>query len=822
MNRKAILLRRWPALTLAALTGLFFWNYFLFDETLYAGDTAFVLLPFRHFATSALGRGELPLWNPFLFGGTPALAEAQYQVFYPPNILLFVVGVARGNGWLLAVHVLFMALGSYAFARRSLGLSREAALLAAICFAFGGCIQSRLAVSVFTEAAAWLPWMMLWFDRARQRGGASLLLPGVALAMQVLTGAPQYAFYSLFLLLAYAVFCSLPRPQVLAAPLATPEAAEVPGPASRSGPLRRVWIALAATPVVGALLAAGQILPQWELARLSDRGTHASFDFATQFSLAPQHFLMAATLPKFYGLFSVAPRGGFAPGEETWYLGALALPLGLAALFGARWLDASRRRAAFFWGTTALLATGLALGRNNPLYHFLYDHVPGVAMFRAPARWLLVTSFSGAMLAGIGLDAAWRDRRVALAALGCALALAAATAAALLLPLGAQAGAQEGSPWLQVGLLGAVCALLGALWKLHGTPRAQALASVALVLGAGDLLALSNDMEVRHTLAVSAVEGPSPSAAALGPAGSSASASTSGVGGERFWPSDAPVPLEAWQTGSPQADARQVRGQGAAAVRALMISCIPAEFGAPGLTGAWGALMPLRRHPRAIYRAQTSQEERTRWLRMLNVRYYLSLRPLSAPGLSQTASEPLYVYRDDLALPRAFWVGQARPATIQNAESLVSAPGFDPRRAAVIESPNATSTSDASASSARAGGFAPARVVAARDSMLEIQVDAPRSGHMVVMDTPFPGWRATVDGRPAPILPANWVGRGVPVEAGSHQVRMWFEPQSVRLGVFVSMLALVFVAAGFAAGLKANSAQENSAPIGGRELEKHN
>jgi hypothetical protein len=242
--------RWWPAALLSLYAFCFFWQYFLLDQTLYAGDTAFVLLPFHHFATSYLNQGLLPLWNPHLFGGTPGVAEAQYQVFYPPNVLFFVTGVARGTGWMLPVHLAFMGLGTYLFARRSLLLCRSAAFLAALAFAFSGCIQSRLAVSVFTEAAAWLPWMLLWYDCARRRGGVALAPPGVALAMQILTGAPQYAFYSLVLLLLYHLFH--PRDK------STEEGQK---------PLNRnAWIALEATLVFGVLLSAVQLVPQWELA----------------------------------------------------------------------------------------------------------------------------------------------------------------------------------------------------------------------------------------------------------------------------------------------------------------------------------------------------------------------------------------------------------------------------------------------------------------------------------------------------------------------------------------------------------------------------
>lgn len=133
----------------------FFWSYFLLDQTLYAGDTAFVFVPFRQFLTEHLASGRIPLWNPTLFGGTPALAESQYQVFYPINWLLVPLGAARGMGWTLALHVAW--IGMFLFLCESLGVGRLAALFGAISFAFGATVQMRLGIPVYTDGAAWIP-----------------------------------------------------------------------------------------------------------------------------------------------------------------------------------------------------------------------------------------------------------------------------------------------------------------------------------------------------------------------------------------------------------------------------------------------------------------------------------------------------------------------------------------------------------------------------------------------------------------------------------------------------------------------------------------
>jgi len=61
----------------------------------------------------------------------------------------------------------------------------------------------------------------------------------------------------------------------------------------------------------------------------------------------------------------------------------------------------------------------------------------------------------------------------------------------------------------------------------------------------------------------------------------------------------------------------------------------------------------------------------------------------------------------------------------------------------------------------------------------------------VLNDTFAPGWRADVDGEPAPVFRANALVRAVPVDAGRHRVEFAYAPGSVRAGAAVSFVALL-------------------------------
>ena len=66
---------------------------------------------------------------------------------------------------------------------------------------------------------------------------------------------------------------------------------------------------------------------------------------------------------------------------------------------------------------------------------------------------------------------------------------------------------------------------------------------------------------------------------------------------------------------------------------------------------------------------------------------------------------------------------------------------------------------------------------------------------LVVSDNYYPGWRALVDGQPAAVYPANAVMRAVRIPAGDHRVLMYYVGACLRVGAFVSLCAIGFLAA---------------------------
>src|SRR6185436_4095246 len=74
-----------------------------------------------------------------------------------------------------------------------------------------------------------------------------------------------------------------------------------------------------------------------------------------------------------------------------------------------------------------------------------------------------------------------------------------------------------------------------------------------------------------------------------------------------------------------------------------------------------------------------------------------------------------------------------------------------------------------------------------RPNALRATFDAPAPGVFVVKDTVYPGWIATLDGRPAEIVRVNGMVRGVIVPTpGRHEISMRYQPLSFTAGLALS------------------------------------
>ena len=77
---------------------------------------------------------------------------------------------------------------------------------------------------------------------------------------------------------------------------------------------------------------------------------------------------------------------------------------------------------------------------------------------------------------------------------------------------------------------------------------------------------------------------------------------------------------------------------------------------------------------------------------------------------------------------------------------------------------------------------------------VDVEIDMGLPGLVVLTDVWFPGWKAELDGADVPVLRVNYCQRGVFVDSpGRHRVKFYFDPESLRAGMRVSLFFLAMI-----------------------------
>jgi hypothetical protein len=755
-------------------------------------DGAKVIYFWRLFYRESILSGHFPVWLPNVLMGFPFVGEPLTGSFYPLAPLFLVMSVERAASVFFAVHLAVAGVGMYALARR-FGLRRAPALLAGTVFMLNGHFAGYVFGGLQAEVAslAWMPLALFVFDCAigasdRRHRAIWTLLLAVILALEVLAGHPQRALFSGFVLGCYALWIAAGRRREGARAL-TPVAL------------------LIGASVLGLLIAAAQVLPAWEMLRLSGRAPHPvsglSLDRETfAGSLFPVRLVTLAVPDLFGDAVSLAPvRTDWLSAamddvhtlELQAYVGIVPLVLALFAM------KRNGVRAARFFVLLVAAAVVLALGRYALVYPLLYWIAPPLRTFRIPARFLAVVVFGLSFLAGCGLQAlmtehepaflrSYRRWGTSLAIAAGLLAAGAAIAFALsgvMVPQGLRLMRylydvkQRGhrlplTVWLDVvpvafrlavvSILKAAALLAAAAWLFIRVARGQApaklIAVVILSVSAVDVWWFAH-RHLKTTSIGSAMRSNEAVLAAAGPATMSYRMySFYGPADERLDPLLAP------------SDDAVI-----AAGRFSLVGYEPAELASFGAVHA-AVDRQLERHTSSL-------------LDMLNVKWVMTRTMLASPALHAFDTGAIRVYENRAALPRSWMCFGATVVASQDAALASLEDGaVDPHeRVAIVGPVPAGLTVDHAP---------PCRPLAASmpdAASYEIHVETDRPAMVVLSDIYFPGWTASIGSRPVPVMRVDYLLKGVVVSAGVSDVRLRYEPRSVRLGALVSLASLAGV-----------------------------
>lgn len=763
----ALLARRgwWPAAGLLLLCWLAFAAPWLSGSRVIPWDAKDFYYPALRALASALAHGDSGMWNPWLRGGSAAVADPQSWLFTPSFRLLATLDSdpsMRLADVVTLLHLLFGGLGVLLLGR-AFGQRPFAALLAAVVLMFAGAAAARLQHTIMIVSYSHLPWaiLLLWLtftSTGRRRRIAASCGFGLVAGLMALD-RDQVAFLNAIFLLLAAAWLAIRA-------------------ARRKGPLALLRHGLELVPagLIGAALLA---IPALLTLQTLPATTRADIGLATtvEGSLHPASFLTMLA-PNLFG--ALAPDGYWGPGSDPWldmfsrlgfsndettsYLYLGALPLALLVLVAS---SADLRRRFLSRDETGLYLLGLGfaliygLGGFTPLFQLLYHHLPGVSLYRRPNDAEFLVTAMLALTVGSAADALAGIRHGGLAIsrrAWIALGVTGLAALAVSLWLGQAFGhllpaARE----LALSLALAVGAFV-LLWRRPVLLGRGVWAAAIVLIAAADLTIRHSGSELNAALPANIV--------AYTPQGARLAADIKTILGEEgghyraeIYGLDAPGGDGggSWQNAALVYGIEQTLGYD---------PLLPTDY-ADAVGADQNSNLPQRRLT-DLFTGYASPLARLLGIRLVVTGDPIDtiLPPEARRNLRLLKKEfGAFFYLNPDALPRAMLVPRA---IVDRGGGLPE----DPTRTVFIEGlgedePALTDTIEPLGS---------VDIETYKADTVDIRAKLQRAGWLVLNDAFHPAWHALVDDHEVPVRRANRLFRALKVSEGEHRIEFRFEP----------------------------------------------
>jgi len=725
-----------------------FWAPALFhNKTHFIGDAIGHSLPLLDLHARALKGAANLLWSENIFGGHPLYAEGQGAFSHPLNLLFaWLVPPLYGASLFHFVGMLLAALGTFGLCR-CLGASAGAAGFGALVTVFSGATFGVHHNMTIGGTAIWLPWvfwgMEAWFKKPSVQRA---VLWCAACCLCILAGYP-HLFHGAVIYMAFSLslrFCF----------------------ASERAHLLQ-WRCYLSTGLLAVILCMGitaiQLLPLFELVGESHRSAGTAM---LPVSSNASYELLRGLL--FSGIENFQQNPHSVP-----FVGSLLMSI---AMLLALVVSTNARIKGHLAATFVLLHLGM--GAASPLFVFVYEHnlLPGVKYFRWSWPYLVVMVTGMAVLAAAGIDGLVDALRKGFRQQARPRIIAIAVVVSVIAAIAWRLYDPSLSGWSPVCAIAAV--ILVVILALVGR---HSWIPMTLFL----LLAVEVSLQHRHDFQFGDI-------ALLAPPESGVQmAAQDDMKLYRTYYLPGTLLLYAL------ADARTPD-------LPAITSAARSMFG--GLTGLMhdvssfsGALaLPLRR--RTLLEPQIARElggaddiaaPGLRVIDLLSLRYVATETVHELPGFDvsfQDARSGWWFLKNNAAKPRIQTYTRARAAS--STDDALKALARLTQDELIIEVPEGASLigRDDAANMPAAIRWTLRSASAIR---YVIDVDADRDGWLFLADANYPGWQASIDGKPAAVFSAQVLGKAVAVTQGHHTVEISFHSTSFLYGRMISIASLL-------------------------------
>lgn len=746
------------------------------------GDTLNQFLPYKSVALEAIRSGEVPLWNPYLFSGSPMLADPQNSLLYPSQIFFFFLQLPIAFAVTHYVHVFILAFGTYKLLR--LYCDQLPSLAGTFAFTFSGSVFVRAAGGggfPHVQTLAWIPWIFFclesyWF----RRNPLWMIACAVVIAMQVMAGFPTFAFYTMLTVGIYLLYRLV------------------------SLIIQRRWRFALETILWGsimfliaAMVSAVQWLPTAEFISLASRA-RPDIGFVQQNSM-PVINIITSILPELFGsaLTQTAIQETYWA-EHNIYIGGLSVILAL--LYVVQLRNHKNIDSAVYLLLT-IVSLIIAFGAHNPAYIWLFNHVPGFSQLADPGRMTILFAFFLSIVSALGVQyladwlptASTRIRSLLKwSAIGLSLCL---LCGLLILTFGRDTLTVIAEPMIQHRYGPEAIEKLQELDTLYNTQILTISIFLGVSLAASFLIylrmhsRLSARRFILFCLLIIIVD-----------VGFFALRMTSRI--DLFNSLEEEIHVDVKQspayltTFNHETDRFRVLP-----LNSMAFNNQGSQYRLSAITGYNPLILKsymqllgvIRDSPiDPADRVPMITSYNSPLLKLLNVKYLVSYELLQDEQLDLVYKDYPYVYELNQPENAAFMVYHAE--FFENDEQVISRinePSFEPTRTVLLDQGLQEISFDTIQTS-----ITPVSHISIHDSTynsLTIDAYTESPGWLVVSEIYYPGWKAYVDEEETPIHKANLALRTIYLNSGNHEVKFIYEPDSFRYGLVLSLAGLLLI-----------------------------
>jgi len=707
---------KFPVLLLA-ITAAFCWKLVLSGQytCLNSSDIVNQVMPWLQEEATQWHSGRFPVWDPHLWGGGPLLAQVQPGTLNPLNWILFSMPLKDGFiqipilQWYW-VSIQFLAVLSCYWLCRDLGRSQLASILGGCAFGLGDYVGT-IGWPQRMMSAVLLPLILMFFFRVlrNERALSNAALSGALLGASFLAGHHELpTFVAVFMIGLWIYYFTV-----------------------LSRPWRWKSLTLpAAFFACFALIAAAQMLPAYELGKLSVRWVGAANPIGWNEKVP-------YTVFENFSLYPTAILGIVMPGfqrESVVFIGVVIVALGL---LGAA--TVSHERIVRILTAIGIGGLFLALGARSLFHGVLYSLIPNFDKARSPSCAEAIFHLGIIVLAAYGLDALRTSRAQDASrkfSIRLLLLMAVFLYGSLIVLMTVRPAA--GEEYILLGQTALVTLLLAGIFLIWRTSPHSGFSSAVLVILL--LLFELNNVTTHNYL-------PFSSATAL----------------QKLWENHDIAAFLKNQPNRPRVEVEEKE--------------IPFNF------GDWFGIDQMDGYQAGALKSIADVQGEWKYRALFATNYSIS-RNAARPDqtVAFQAQNGLKVFANPTALPRARVVHAAIGAP--NEQTVIAAvmnPATDLQRTVVLQgaAPQLESCDTGSAEIKRY-----------RSTHVVMRTDVPCRSMVILADAWFPGWKAYVDNKPAQIYAAYNVVRGVIVDAGQHEVTLVYRPMSVYTGAALALIGI--------------------------------